>query len=179
MTTTEIIQQLQLGIANGARFISFLYSAKGTGEVAVHNVLFGVSIANAYKRDLAILENKVNTLEGVYHLACSELVESFRESLVKGIGNNSAYTCKGVYAPVSKGIKVHNETGDIYISGFIMSKQVIEPGVYKTVKSSEKTIAKNQLRKALKSSRFRQYVLAASNIAGIKANGKVLEIQTN
>jgi hypothetical protein len=156
----------------GARFASLTYTAKGTGEKARHTVALGVSVENAYKRDLAILRAMRPTLQGVAVQACDELIASLTESLTVGIGNNSAYTCADTYAPIARGIKVHKETGELHVFGFGLQKTVIEKGTYKTVRSSEKTIAKNEIRKRLKSGRFRQFVL--SEVSGAVMNGKTL-----
>ena len=156
----------------GARFASLTYTAKGTGEKARHTVALGVSVERAYKRDVAILEAMRPTLEGVKAQACDELLASLRESLTVGIGNNSAYTCADVYAPIARGIKVHKESGAVHVFGFGLQKSVIEKGEYKTVRSSEKTLAKNELRKRLKSGKFRQFVL--SEVSEAKMNGKTL-----
>ena len=76
------------------------------------------------------------------------------------------------YTIVANGIKVHNETGEIYIFGLRTSKTVIEQGVYPTVNSRPLTLAKNQLKKDLKSSKFTQYKLSSTST--IKLNGEEL-----
>lgn len=156
----------------GARFASIVYTAKGTGEVARHTVCLGVSIVRAYKRDLAMLMAKRPTLTGVSVVACDELIASLRDSLTNGIGNNALYTCKGVYVDLATGIKGHAESGEVYVTGFAIAKTVLQAGVYKSVNSSAKTLAKNVLRKGMKSGNFRQFSLPATT--AIKADGKTL-----
>ena len=156
----------------GARFASLTYTAKGTGEKAIHSLVLGVNVERAYRRDLKILRAKGRELRRgtVDRVACAELLRSLRESLRKGLGNNSAYTCQGVYESLSRGIKRHIETGEIHVTGFTVGKRVIEPGTYKDVKSSPKTLAKNRLRCALKSGKFRQF--AFPNLEGARLEGK-------
>lgn len=156
----------------GARFASFTYASKGSGEVARHVVALGVNVERAYRRDLAVLQGKRNTLSGVELQACDELIASLQNSLEKGIGNNDAYTCADTYTPVCKGVKVHKENGELHVFGFSMGKTVLEAGEHKKVKSSEKTIAKNKLRKGLKSGKFRQF--AFGNVASARIEGKTL-----
>jgi len=171
----QIISHVAATAQTGARFASFTYQAKGTGEVAQHTVALGVSIENAYRRDLALLKAKLPRLAGVEREACEELIASFTESLEKGAGNNSNYTCADVYAPVCKGVKVHKETGALHVSGFSIAKNVISPGVHKTVKSSAKTIAKNALRRGMKSGKFRQF--AFESLQSARIDGKTLVFQ--
>ncbi len=158
--------------AKGARFASILYTAKGSGEIARHVVCLGVSVERAYRRDIAILTAKRPALVGVALQACDELIASLRESLTVGIGNNSAYTCKDVYLNLATGIKAHAESGELYVTGFTVGKTVLSAGIHKVVKSSPKTLAKNALRKGLKSGKFRQFALDAATV--IRADGKVL-----
>jgi hypothetical protein len=156
----------------GARFASLTYTAKGTGEVARHTVCLGVSVERAYRRDIAMLSAKRDSLQGVALVACDELITSLQESLDKGIGNNSAYTCAGVYESVCRGVKFHKETGEVYVTGFSIGKEIIIKGEHKAVKSSEKTIAKNALRREMKSGKFRQFALPV--VASARAEGAKL-----
>lgn len=162
----------EIAKTSSARFASFTYQAKGTGEVARHTLRLGASVTAAYRKDLATLEKLRPTLSNVLVVACDELIASLRESLEKGVGNNSAYTCADTYVNITKGVKVHKETGEIYVSGFSRAKVTLEAGTFKTVKSSEKTLAKNKLRKGLLSGKIRQFALPATLSA--KLNGKEL-----
>lgn len=141
----------------GCRFADLFYVAKGTGEVARHTLLLGVSLENAYRKDLAKLEAMLPSLEGVEREACEELIASLQESLAKGIGNNSQYTQKGMWKTICPGIRKEEETGKVQIYGFSIRKRVIQEGEYKVVKSRPKTIAKNKLRKQLRSGKFRPF----------------------
>jgi len=156
----------------GARFASLTYAAKGTGEIARHTLCLGVSVERAYRRDIAILSAKRDALQGVALAACDELLASLKESLEKGIGNNSSYTCAGVYESICRGVKFHKESGEVYVTGFSIGKEIIAAGEYKVVKSSEKTIAKNALRREMKSGKFRQFALPV--VASARAEGTTL-----
>lgn len=178
----------ELGRYQGARFISLLYKAKGTGELARHTLLLGVNLGKAYKRDLAFYRGKLAWLtrgmaqDDARRLspqvqACQELVDSFKESLTKGIGNNSRYTCKGVYLNTAlPSVKVHIDKGELHLTGFTRGKVILEAGTYPTVKSSPKTIAKDLLRKGARTGYFRQYVLNPDNLQKVALNGNVLTI---
>jgi len=161
--------------AKGARFVSLVYRAKGTGELARHTLLMGANYGAAYRADLAHYRRKLEHLQGVALFACAELCDSLRESLTVGIGNNSANTRQGIFDVIVPGVKIHRETGMLYVNGFSISKQVIEPGIYKKVNSSEKTLAKNALRKEGKLGKFREFVMDCANIVSVKGNGKTLE----
>ena len=167
-------------IANipACRFASITYRAKETGELARHTLFLGVNVERAYRRDLALYKRKVGKLQGIESIACGELIDSLTESLTVGIGNNSAYTCKGVYHPIAPGIKRHKESGDVYLNGFSIGKKVLQAGVYKDVKSSDKTLAKNKLRKIGKLGRFRQFIIKPDNVKRVHVMGKVFAVKS-
>lgn len=169
---TSLLAEIKSLASKGARFVSLLYVAKGTGEVALHTLAVGVSIEKAYRRDLAVLTGKRPQLTGIMAEACDELIASLTDSLTNGIGNNALFTCKGVYEPLANGLKLQTETGVLHVTGFTIGKTVIAEGTYKRVNSSAKTLAKNALRKSLKSGKFRQF--AVSELETVKMNGRTL-----
>ncbi len=165
----------------GVSFASFNYTTKGTGETAKYLMILGASVTNLYEKDIAKLVRYVSLLTRIgaqphVILAAQELLASRRESLDKGIGNNSAYTQADTYTHLDNlpGVKIHNETGELYISGLQERKEVIAPGTYKKVNSAPKTLAKKKIEKALPSGRFR--TLALGNITGARVRGHVLEL---
>lgn len=168
----------ELSESRSARFASFTYRSKEKNELSRVTVLLGANHETAYKKDLARLLMLLPKLDGIKRIACQELVDSLKESLKRGIGNNSAFTCKDTYVQTGlKGVKLHPENGELHITGYLVNKQVIEKGEYKSVKSSEKTIAKNELRKIGRIGKIRQYVLTPENLKSVKLNGKTIVIE--
>lgn len=153
------------------RFISFIY--ENEFEISAVTVLVGLKLENAYKYDLAVLEeiNRHET-DGLRLEAMAEIMISLRESLEFGIGNNHRYTNKNTYTHVegkNGSVKVHNDNGMAYLSGTVVRKRVL---AYKAerpvVNSRPKTIAKNQIKKEYcKMSNFRQYKLNADSLTSI------------
>jgi hypothetical protein len=174
--TAQMIAAIAKG--NGsAKFASFVYTAKGTGEVAKVTLILGATTETLYNRDVAILTEMVPTLDGIEKVAAMEILNSRIQSLAKGIGNNDDYTCADVYVNLEnvKGVRIHKDTGEVYVSGLIENKTVIQTGTYKTVNSSAKTLAKRAIEKTLPSGRFRLYKLG--NVARAALNGEVLEME--
>lgn len=168
--------------AKGAKFAKVTYRNE-EGELARHTLILGASTENLYLKDIAKLEEMLAdaTVTGIDRAAVEFVLNSRKESLSKGIGNNSAYVHSAenadTYLTVDglPGIMIHKETGVMYVKALSEDKVVIEAGTpKKAVKSSEQTIARNKVRKALPSARFRQFKLA--KIARAAMNGEVLEI---
>lgn len=175
MLATDLMARLD--DCKRAQFASFVYTAKGTGEKAKHVLILNATTENLYLKDVeeltTLLAASTSELE---RLVIGELLDSRNESLTKGIGNNSQYTCKDAYTSTAvRNVKIHIESGELHISGLSLSKEVIIPGTYKSVKSSEKTIAKNKIRKQLSSEKFRQFAIA--NILAVRLNGEILEVE--
>lgn len=162
----------------GAKFAAFTYRTKGTNELQKVTVILGASTEKLYHKDVEVLTAMLPELQGIEKLAATELLNSRLNSLAKGIGHNDAYTCEDVYQTVNAntmGVKIHKENGELHIVGLMEHKTVLEPGEYKEVKSSAKTIAKNAIRAQLPSTRFRQYRF--NNVTSAKLNGETLELE--
>ena len=165
----------------GARFAGLTYTNEA-GETSRYNIILGVNMVSLYKSDARTLANLRPTLEGVDAQACDELIASVNESLEKGIGNNSAYTLKGYFQPVTPGgeVKLHqSEEGEtfLYLRGYVVKKTVLVKGEYKAVKSSPKTLAKRKIEKSLKRGRVRTFKVSVASLTGIRMNGAVIEIE--
>ena len=170
----QVINNLTTVLAKsptGVSFVSIKGYTNSFGEVSNNLVNVGASLSNAKLKDIETLQSlDVTTLGGD-----SILLEKARVELINSFVSPNENRSNGqidAYTIVAKGVKVHNETGEIYIFGLRNSKTVIEQGVYPIVNSRALTLAKNQLRKDLKSNKFTQYKL--SNTSTIKMNGEEL-----
>jgi len=160
-----------------ARFISLLYRSKESGELARHTLLLNVNRRNALARDLAVLSAKLPKLSGVARQACEELIASITETLTTG--QNSQYTKAGYYQGQGNGNVQVSVKAVCYIRGYSIRKEVIEPGTYKEVRSSAKTIEKNKLRKQLKNTRCREFIIRHENFILARAEGKAIVIDAS
>lgn len=155
----------------GVSFVSIKGYTNSYGEVSNNVVNVGASLTNAKTKDIETLQSlDVTALGGdsiLLEKARVELINSFiKPNENRSNGQIDAYTI------VAKGIKVHNESGEIYVFGLRNSKSVVAEGIYPIVNSRPLTLAKNSLKKNLKSSKFTQFKLSATSV--IKANGEEL-----
>jgi hypothetical protein len=178
MIKINAIDKLRESTENGCRFMSFLYTTKGTGETSKYQINFGIDYQSACAEDKIALENYMpaNALEEV---ARREMLESLTETLTLGV--SSSYTNADVFEPIGKGMKQHKETNELYVWGFVQSKQQVAPPTNpkKPVNSRPLTLAKRSIEKAcdFKRLKFGQFVLNPSNIAGIVTCGDHIEIK--
>jgi hypothetical protein len=66
---------------------------------------------------------------------------------------------KNAYEYVGNGLKVHNETGELYVTGMKVKKTVIEKGDNGEDTRRPLTKAKDLIRSKMKSTQYRQYKL--------------------
>ena len=168
----QVINSLSNALAKsptGVSFVSIKGYTNSYGEVSNNLVNVGASLTSAKYSDIETLQSlDVTALNGdsiLLEKARVELINSFiAPNENRSNGQIDAYTI------IAKGIKVHNQSGEIYVYGLRKSKTTLVEGVYPQVNSKPLTLAKNQLRKELKSSKFTQYKLSATSV--IKTNGE-------
>jgi hypothetical protein len=160
---------------SGAKFASFLYRAKESGELARHTLILGASITELYRKDVEELSRLIVTATGIELQAAQELHSSRVVSLTDGIGNNPANTNAETYdeTPV-KGIKIHRVTREFHATGLSVQKNVIEPGTYPADRRRPLTKAKDAIRAVLPSGKFRQFALG--NLIEARVNGETIEL---
>ena len=69
------------------------------------------------------------------------------------------------YIQLAKGIKQHKESGKIFVTGLSVAKTVLVEGVCPTVKSAQKTLAKQEISKLanLKKDKVRNFTFNSMN----------------
>lgn len=173
----------QLFKVRGAKFATFTYRSRETGELAKYHVTLGVDMTAMYARDRDTLATLVSSLDGLQQEAAEALLKSVEESLAKGLGNNSAYTHgpdKGdtyVSIPGAPGVKLNVHDGVLHVLAMVRRKDVLEPGTHKVVNSAPLTKAKRELERVyLQRSKLRQFRFP--NVRAARLNGETLEFDT-
>lgn len=183
MQPKEVIAQLQLYAAMAGQktptFASVKNYCNNQGEISNYVVNFGASYENAKERDIETLSDPscIATLDfgSVVNYAEQARIALLAAMLTE---SNQSKGQQDAYTSVFKNVRVHNETGRVYIHGFRISKQVLVPVSYKPVNSAPLTIAKDIIREQiLKSSKFRQFCV--DKLVEIKMNGETLEFEVN
>ena len=193
------ILNLFKGIADlkGAKFIglnTYEHERKGekTGEIANHVINTNISVMSAKVNDLNTLNSITHKdLKGVkkssarsialtiYESALSEMQISAKKNLNPDLAKRSAQSQAqtDAYISLSPALKIHKETGNLHIFGMAVSKvQIQPPAEIKTVKSSDKTIAKREITRHLdlRAGKFRTFIVG--NIDNVKMSGETINI---
>ncbi len=160
---------------NGVTFVSIKRYENEQGEIANHLFNIGRSYQRAIQRDIETLRNlDLTKLETKHPLT---LMEEARTELINAFlkpNENRSNGQKDAYLGILNGLKVHVETGFLYIWGFREKKTIIQQGTYKVVNSRPLTLAKDELRKLLQTSKFKQFKIKVGET--IKGGGETLEL---
>lgn len=165
-------------------FVSLEYT-NSAGEKSKQVINVGVSYQN-------VLENSLNQLAAVDQQALMQQASDKGidpDLIAVAMGEIEASISRSLSRPeqveiadvsnfetLSKGIKMHRATGELYLSGLVRSKTVITPGTYKEVKSRPLTLAKKMIEQQLMMSKYRMFKLAADQIHQVSSEGKTLVI---
>ena len=175
----KVINLVKNAIANsptGVSFFSIKEYRNKFGEVSNNLINVGINYEKSkiqdieYLKELDVTELKDAKSSKVELMkAKAELILAFEKpNVARSNGQKDAYTT------ITSGVKVHNETGVLYVYGYRVSKKILVEGEYPTVNSSASTIAKNELRKLLKTGQFTQYSLEVGNT--LSAKGETIEL---
>lgn len=177
----EVIYLANKAINSTPNGISFFriknYKSVETGEVANHLVNIGVSFSKAVEKDIDFLKNlDVRTMTWKSSIIDIEIAKTELLNSLITPNQNRSDAQKDAYTIICEGVKVHNETGILYVWGHTIpeKKEIIVEGVYKKVNSKPLTIAKNEIRKLLKSTKYRLFKVDVGNV--LKSAGEVVEI---
>lgn len=174
----------------GASFIGIKEYFNAHGEVANINLLTNISTMNAKVNDLlklkAVSEKELIFLStknpiiklDVFKIALAELIASGEKNTsVNSEDHTVASQAQAdAYVHISHGVKIHKDTMDLFIDGFLRNKKVLVKGEYKEKNSRDKTIAKDLIGKycALRMNDYRQYNLGHADQILVK--GTVLQV---
>lgn len=163
----------------GCGFVSLQYRNK-QGELSKRLMNIGAEVANAKKDDLKTIANgityvpSINYTKAVWDIGMAEM----KQSCIKNPNENYSNGQLNAYAKLNEengSVRYNFNTQQIYLFGKSEHKEILEHGVYKAVKSSAKTLAKKEIGKALKNTKFRTLIL--SNLCGtVKVNKQIIII---
>jgi len=164
----------RLSEISGVSLVSIKNYTNSRGETENVIINIGASYEKSKQKDIEFLEGlKIEELEtdlGKDYLvqAKLDLIERLKKpSVNKSEAQTNAYTW------ISNGLKIHNETGEVYVTGMKVRKTVKEEGEKKQDTRKPLTKAKDYLRSMLKSTKYRQYKV--SKINSITLRGDTIE----
>lgn len=168
----KTIEKLQELLPKISGFVGIRGYENRYGEVSNIVVNVGMNYPKAKQQDIETLKT-VSITPLANDTISSVLLEEARTKLIQSFIKPNENRSQGqinAYTNMGNGIKVHNESGDIFIYGYKHSKTVIVKGEYPTVNSRPLTLAKNILKKDLKTTKFSQYKIKQADFIKVGQN---------
>jgi hypothetical protein len=187
VTANEVVTALKNILPKVSGFVTIMEYLNSKGELANHKVNLGFNYANAKLADIETLKavdvtTLAQTVEqgGNVHQIDSVILEKARTALINAFIKPNKARSEGqinAYTNVSNGVRVHNESGDVYVYALANSKEVIVEGDYS--KEDDKvsralTLAKDILRKGLMTSKFRNFHLEGGEVVNSRKQKLVI-----
>lgn len=147
-------------ITPSATFLSVMGYTNNYGELSNFGLVFHANYMKAVREAVNVWFH-YSPKDELERMAKRELLDSFRDTL-RGKSHSKV---ANIYSEISdgkeliQGVKFHDRTDTIHLTGFLIHKKILKPGVYPAQLASPKTEAKDRLRALTRLSRFRQYKL--------------------
>ncbi len=163
------------------RLLAFNYETEY--DQSTFSLLTGMTAESRLERELVVLRNskgKGKYKGADFDQAFDELIASKEKSLADGVGNNPAYTQKGLHTHIegeNSSVKVNNNDGTVYVSGIVMRKTINvkfkdrKPTNHRTAVTRAKAIIQREL-----CYKFVTLKIAPESIHSISFNGNRLSL---
>jgi hypothetical protein len=154
------------------------YVSKKSNDTEVQDVLvnIGVSYGNAKAKDLETVKGlDVSTLVNNEKGITIDLLEQAKTGIVNSlIAPNKAMSDgqSNAYIIIGNGLKIHKEMGTVYVYGMRERKTEKVPGVFGKDTRRPLTVAKDEIRKLMRTSKYREYLV--ERIDKARANGDTI-----
>ena len=174
----NLIQSIEAGLKNGAKFVGFTYTSKKHNETARYTMLLGANYLKACEADLLELELLARDAKGIEAIVIAKQIESLRESIAaKNEGRfHRDYKKPNLYRQVVPGVQIATNDLTCEVWGFEHARKILIPGVYKRVNSSPETLVKARIRRGLKTGKFKSLCLDLGNMHSARINGETIEL---
>lgn len=142
------------------------------GEVADYLINIGVNYQTAKQKDIKFLnELDVTTME--WNCPMVDIIKAKQELITSLEKPNEvrSQAQKDAYIHINEAIKVHTDTLELFVFGSKVKKTIVESVDYGADTRKPLTKAKDELRKLMKSTKYRQFKFKLNGMS-VKTNGE-------
>lgn len=183
MTVAQIEFCALIGATKMPRFVAVNGYTNKEGDVSNYVININHKYSNKVKKDVGQLRAVISSLPktpetALKYMAANELLNAFIKNGNKETASAQSLAQSELYTHISGSIKTHNETGKHYLFGYCRSKVVIYRAERKPVNSRPLTIAKDAIRKTLRTSAYVNFGLDLSDFT-VTLQGSTLVLTAN
>jgi len=163
---------------SGAPFVRIENYRNGKNELAHHTIQVNLDMERVKREDIEKIRNfDINSYQSQFPVSLrQQAISAILESKLNPNENRSKGQTDN-FKTVAPGIQIHTDSLQMYVIGFAINKEVIEPGEPKKhVNSKDITLCKKEITKMLdlKMSKYRKFALG--NADAIKTKGFTINI---
>jgi hypothetical protein len=160
------------------RILNYSNDKSNLTEKANYLIDIGINYENAKNKDSITILSEIGTANNRLHeLALRELLLS--NELITEDSQKRSQAQKDAYVHVLPNIKVHKVSGCVYITGFVVRKQIVIQGTYKPEYVSPLVQEKNQIRRDLKATKYRQFKINKLSLVRLMGEEIVIDLEEN
>lgn len=149
------------------RFMNIINYTTNQKEISDYLININFSYSAAKQRDIHYLRSKE-----IRKFNKGAVVEILTQLLHPDSVLSQAQ--KDAYQIITPAIKIHKKTGHVMVVGMRIKKTIKVPGIYPDKDLSQSELNKIEIRKYLKSVKYRNFRL--DKIKEVRVNGKILEV---
>lgn len=166
---------LEAGKITSPKFVSIKNYRNQKGELSNYLFNLGMKYEDQKQKDLEQLTGFDTNGDTLLEQARLELIDAMVKNQSDDTRTAQSQAQIDSYIQIAPNVKMHKETGDLYITGFLVKKEVIEAIEYKAVNSRPLTIAKEKVKKLINSitAKYRSMSFTGITISGseVRLNG--------
>lgn len=176
-TIAETIKSALNKSLTNVTFCSIKGYVNDEGEKSDYLINIGVNYQTAKQKDIKFLTDlDVTTME--WQSPMVEVIKAKTELLESLINPNPkrSQAQKDAYIHINEALKVHTDTLELFVFGSKVKKNVVEAVDYGADTRSAKTKAKDEIRKLMKSTKYRQFKFKLNGMK-MRTNGEELQFE--
>jgi hypothetical protein len=179
---------IEAGKITTPQFVSIRQYETNQGEIANYLINLGQHYGKSLMADFALLcflSPEDFDVPSEYESSRPEAYDELYTSMCANVDENknnhtpASRAQSDLYITITPNIKMHKETGELYLNGFLIRKKVIQPAPPQPPKRSRKKNPVKQAKKFMtsifKTSKYRTFKV--SKITNIKINGNELILE--
>lgn len=172
-----------IGAVKMPRFIAINGYQNKEGAVSNYVVNINCKHGNKVKKDIGQLKAIIKAIPkmpetALEYMAANILLQAFIDNGNKETASVQSLVQSDLYENINGSVQRHKETGEYYIKGYLISRTVLVAVQKKVVNSKPLTVAKDKLRRNLRTEKYVRFKFSLENFS-VTLQGNTLVLVAN